>query len=73
MFQCGITKKRSKLGEKPYKIVVEKRERVYKRKFRDEDGNVEEVIVGRGWEIVKEILASKEGYDLWIAEHGTAE
>lgn len=69
MFYCAVTKKLSKSGEKPYKIVTEKRQRIYMRKFRDEDGNVEEVIVGRGWEIVKEILTTKEGHDLWMADH----
>jgi hypothetical protein len=73
MFKCAVTGKLSKLGEKPFKVVTQKRERVYTQRFRDEEGNVSEVLVGRGWEIVKEVLMSKEGHDAWVAKHGPTE
>lgn len=67
MFRCFITKKLSKSGEKPIKVVIERRERIYTRKFRDEDGELVEEMVGRGWEIVKEVMMTKEGYDRYLA------
>ena len=67
MFKCYITKKLSKSGEKPIKVVIEKRERVYTRKFRDDEGELVEELVGKGWEIVKEVMMSKEGYDRYLA------
>jgi hypothetical protein len=57
MFKCDVTGKFSKLGEKCNKIVAETRERVYL----DQEGNV----VGRGFEIVKELQATDEGVDMW--------
>jgi hypothetical protein len=52
MFRCAVTGKLSKAGEKCNKIVVERREKLYKR-----DGEV----VARGWEIVREISVTEEG------------
>lgn len=69
MFKCAVTGKLSKLGEKPIRVVTEKRSRIYTRKFRDEEGNVVEEMVGRGWEIVKEVMMTKEGHDLWLISH----
>jgi hypothetical protein len=66
MFYCQVTGKLSKSGETQNKIVVQTRERVYTRKFRNEDtGKLEDVEVGRGWEIVREINASEEGVQVW--------
>jgi hypothetical protein len=66
MFFCAITGKLSKPGEKCQKIVVESRERVYTRKVRNEEtGRWEDVEVGRGWEIVKEVSATEEGVRAW--------
>lgn len=76
MFKCQITGKNSKganphttpplAAEKLNKIVVETREKVYFKKFRNEETNKwEDVEVGRGWEIVREINASHEGLQLW--------
>lgn len=67
MFRCYVTKKLSKLGEKPIKVVIEKRERIYTRRFRDDEGEIVEEMVGRGWEIVKEVMMTKEGYDRYLA------
>jgi len=46
----------SQPGDKCNKIVVERRERLYKR-----DGEV----IARGWEVVREINATDEGLALW--------
>lgn len=52
--------------EKMNKIVVATREKVYTRWFKNEEtGKWEELEVGRGWEIVREINASEEGLQLW--------
>lgn len=67
MFRCYVTKKLSKLGEKPIKVVIEKRERIYTRRFRDDEGEIVEELVGKGWEIVKEVMMTKEGYDRYLA------
>jgi hypothetical protein len=57
MFKCDVTGKMSLPGEKCNKIVAEVRERVYL----DDEGNV----VGRGYEIVKELKATDEGVAMW--------
>lgn len=76
MFRCEVLGKMSKLGEKCNKIVVETRERIYTKWFFNEDLNDwEEVVVGRGHEIVHEISATKEGLAKWnelqAANHST--
>ncbi len=66
MYRCQITGKMSKLGEKLNKIVVEKRPKQYKTKIFNEDTRkMEEIIIGEGWEIAREINASDEGARLW--------
>lgn len=66
MFKCEVTGRMSKPGDKCIKIVVERREKVYTRFFRNEETNkYEEHEVGRGWEIVKEINATEAGAKLW--------
>lgn len=52
MFRCAVTGKLSKPGEKCNKIVVERREKLYKR---------EGEVIARGWEIVREISVTEEG------------
>ena len=64
MFRCEITGKMTKPGDKCNKIAVKRRERVYTH-FEFQDGREVEVEEGRGWEIVKEINASDEGYEIW--------
>lgn len=62
MFICEITKKCSKPYEKPTKIVVETRDKIYYGwRLNLETEKMEYVEVGRGSEIVKEILVSEEG------------
>lgn len=68
-------------GEKLHKIVVETRERTYTKWVRNDENaaNISsdlvvnhsqdnkwlEVVIGRGWEIVREINATAEGVRLW--------
>lgn len=66
MFRCQITGVVSKPGEKPHRVVAQKRDRVYKGFVKNEETlKWEEVVVGHGWEIVKEIVLSNEGLQLW--------
>lgn len=60
MFKCQVTKKNSKLGEKLNRIVIQTRTKIYTQKIWDE-GEAVEIETGRGYEIVKEIMASDEG------------
>jgi hypothetical protein len=50
MFYCQACNKLSQPGEKPRRVVVETRDRVYTRKKGDK-----EIILGRGTEIVREV------------------
>ena len=60
MFICEITGRVTKSGEKMNRVPIVKRGRVYFKKLKNEDtGKWDEVEVGRGWEIVKEISGSK--------------
>jgi hypothetical protein len=53
-------------SEKLNKIVVATRERIYTKRVKNEEtGKWEDVEIGRGWEIVREINASEEGLALW--------
>jgi hypothetical protein len=74
MFKCDVTGKTSKRGEKLNKIVIQTRPRVYTEKVW-EDGELVEIEIGKGWEIVKEINATDEGLKLYnqMVEDGTAE
>lgn len=66
MFYCQITGLLSKPNEKPSKLVVEKRDRVYTRRVKNEETREWETIeVGHGWEIVKELNASAAGVQEW--------
>lgn len=66
MFICQVTGKVSKAYEKPTKIVVETREKIYYGwRLNPETEKMEYVEVGKGSEIVKEIVASDEGLKEW--------
>lgn len=66
MFICQVTGKMSEPCEKINKIVVAKRDRVYFEKvFNEELRKYEELEVGRGWEVVRELTASEEGVQVW--------
>lgn len=72
MYYCQVTGKLSKPREKANKIVIETRDKVYTQNVWEE-GELVEIEVGRGWEIVKEINASDEGLKLYdqMVENGT--
>jgi hypothetical protein len=66
MFMCQVTGRMSKPGEKMNRITVAKRERTYSRKEKNEDtGRWEDVEIGHGWEIVRQIVATDEGVAEW--------
>ncbi len=66
MFICDITKKCSKPYEKPTRVVVETRAKTYYGwRLNPDTEKMEYVEVGRGSEIVKEILVSEEGLKEW--------
>lgn len=66
MFKCAISGKMSKPGEKVNRIVLETRIKEYMGERYDEDTDQYNlVVVGRGYETVKEVFATKEGYELW--------
>lgn len=68
MFRCEITGKLSAPLEKTNKVVVETREKVYFAKFRNEDtGKWEDIEIGRGSEIVRELTVSEAGLAEWEA------
>lgn len=66
MFICQVTKKCSEAGEKSCKITVLSRDKVYKEwRINEELRRMEEVVVGYGKEIVRELTASEEGVQVW--------
>lgn len=66
MFYCEVTGLLSKSNEKPSKLVIEKRDRVYTERRRNEETREWETIeIGRGWEIVKELTVSAAGEREW--------
>lgn len=77
MFKCQVSGKFSSRGhvlpdgdhvpgEKLHKIVVARRDKTYKRWIKNEETRQwEEVEVGQGWEIVREINATEAGVALW--------
>jgi len=66
MFKCGVLGVDSKPGEKVNRIVVKKREKEYWGEVYNEDTDTyDRAIVGRGWEVEKEIIATDAGLALW--------
>lgn len=61
MYRCDVTKQLSKPSEKPYRLVVERREKTYM----DKDGHP----VGQGWEVVKEIQVGLAGLRQWVQQN----
>lgn len=58
MFRCELTGKVSSPGEKPVRVVVETRPKVYYKE--DKTGALKKV--GEGFEIVKEMVVCQEAY-----------
>ena len=70
MFICEITKKLSKSGEKSLRLTVEIRKRDYLQMVLNEETRTKEkVLIGSGFEIVKELTVSQAGYDAWVQAH----
>ena len=68
MFICQVTGQPSKHGEPLNRIVVATRERTYfEDYFNEETREWEQVEIGRGSEIVREINASADGVSAWQA------
>lgn len=66
MFICQVTGRSSKPGEKMNRITVARRDKVYSRKEKNEEtGRWEDIQVGHGWEIVREIFATDDGLVKW--------
>lgn len=66
MYRCQITGRLSERNVPMNKLVVETRDRIYTRFVKNEETRQwEEIEVGRGWEIVREINVSQAGKDLW--------
>jgi len=66
MYVCMITGQVSERGESLNRIVVAKRERIYYEDyFNEETREWEQIEIGRGWEIVKEVNASADGLAAW--------
>jgi uncharacterized Zn finger protein len=55
MIHCENCGKMTKPKIKPIRIIVEKREKVYY-----EDNDPEKKVIGKGWEIAKEMLVCKD-------------
>jgi len=66
MYRCEITNRVSRPTDKLTKVVAVTRERTYTAHLKNEETNlVEEVFVSRGWEVVRELLLSQEGANIW--------
>ncbi len=66
MFVCAVTGKVSKPGEPMVKVVVETRPKQYVNLVTriDENGReFQETVTSTGWEIVREIQVTPEGYE----------
>ena len=69
MFKCAITGKFSKPGDKVHKLVTETRNKTYYGwVYSEELETWENVPVGYGFEIVKEVSATEEGVKIWLAQ-----
>ena len=73
MFYDEVLGRMSRAGAKMVKVVAEKRKKTYFRKTRNiETGEVEDVVIGKGWEVVRELKTSEEGEKIWKAIHPEA-
>lgn len=62
MYFCQILGRMSQPGEKLNKVVVKTREKSYRQMVRNEELRIwEDLEVGQGWEIVKELNATEAG------------
>ena len=70
MFRCAVTGKLTKPREPQIKIVVETRPKEYVNFKWDEETREKIRIESRGFETVKEVSVSQEGYDLLMKKVG---
>jgi hypothetical protein len=68
MFYCGITGKLSNPGDKPIRLVTERRHRTYEDDRSSEENGVD-IKVSHGWEIVKEISVTLDGLRVWCDQN----
>ena len=64
MFYCQVMKRMSKPGEKLNRIPIVNRERIYTQQVWEE-GELVEIEIGKGSEIVREISACEDGVKLY--------
>lgn len=73
MFKCPIAKKNTRPGDKMVQVITETRDKVYTRRVRDDEtGKLNTIVIGRGWEIVKQLGLSEEGAKIYLATHPQA-
>lgn len=66
MFYCQVSGVLSQPCEKPTKLVVERRERTYTARVKNEETREWETVeIGKGWEICKELTVSDAGLRKW--------
>ena len=66
MFVCQITNRVTKAKAKAHKVVVETRHKEYWERRRSEETKTwSDVMVGTGYETVRELTVSEEGLLLW--------
>jgi len=71
MYICAITKRCSRPGEPLNKIVVSTRPKTYFKTIQNEETKAfEEVVAGKGWEVCRELGASKSGLEQWESWSG---
>lgn len=69
MFKCPISRTSSRPGEKPVKVVLETRPRTYYKRVKSKEKDADglpiwvDVEIGRGFEIVKEIMVRQEALE----------
>lgn len=69
MFKCPISRTSSRPGEKPVKVVLETRPRVYYKRVKSKEKDADglpiwlDIKIGEGFEIVKEIMVRQEALE----------
>jgi hypothetical protein len=75
MFKCDVLGKFSQPGEKCLKLVIETRPRTYVQRVRNEETlRWEDLVVGSGTEIVRELNVTESGLKFWdtLSDEGKA-
>jgi hypothetical protein len=71
MFRCQLTGRQSLIGQKPVKLVVERRHRSYDKRIYDLESRTASTIkdASQGWEIAKELTVCESAAQEWMAAH----